>query len=186
MRRKPFPLSILPAPLIYRSTAFHAPRSVSASLSVQRTLQTPPRATVPKAPSIPRRKHTLLSAFAQRYRSGRRSPASRRAIAVMLTIALLLSLPALAAADDTAGVLAIVNGQALPIAGAQAQFDDYAPFFVSFGQGDALDALRREIAHATVRRALILEDCRRLGIEADEHDRADLRAQADADYAAML
>ena len=111
--------------------------------------------------------------------------ASRRA-AAMLAIALILCPPVLAEGDDAAGVLAIVNGQALPIAEAQAQFDDYAPVFVSFGQGDALDALRREIARAAVQRTLILEDCRRLGIEADEHDRAELRAQADTDYAAML
>lgn len=241
MRRKPFPLSPVPVSSIRRAAAFHSPSGVSESPSAQRTPQIPSRATELKAPSSPRSKHALLSAFAQRYRSGkrspasrraiaaptfalsaqrtpqipsraaelkapssprsshallftfaqyrhngRRSPASRRAIAVMLTISLLLSLPARAEEDDTAGVLAIVNGQALPIAAAQAQFDDYAPFFVSFGQGDALDALRREIARAAVRRALILEDCRRLGIEADEHDRADLRAQADADYAAML
>ena len=184
MRRNPF--HIVPAPSLRRPAAFHSPRGIPESPSAQRTAQTPPRAADLKAPSSPRRKHALLSAFAQRYRSGKRSPASRRAIAVMLTISLLLSLPAQAEEDDTAGVLAIVNGQALPIAAAQAQFDDYAPFFVSFGQGDALDALRREIARAAVRRALILEDCRRLGIDAGERDRAELRAQAGADYAAML
>ena len=154
MRRNPF--HIVPAPSLRRPAAFHSPRGIPESPSAQRTAQTPPRAADLKAPSSPRRKHALLSAFAQRYRSGKRSPASRRAIAVMLTISLLLSLPAQAEEDDTAGVLAIVNGQALPIAAAQAQFDDYAPFFVSFGQGDALDALRREIARAAVRRALIL------------------------------
>lgn len=184
MRRKPF--HTVPAPSLRRAAAFHSPRGIPESPSAQRTAQTPPRAADLKAPSSPRRKHALLSAFAQRYRSGKRSPASRRAIAVMLTISLLLSLPAQAEEDDTAGVLAIVNGQALPIAAAQAQFDDYAPFFVSFGQGDALDALRREIARAAVRRALILEDCHRLGLEIDARDRAKLRAQADADYAAML
>ena len=199
MRRKPFPLSTLPAPLIYRSTAFHSPSNVPKSpsvsrraiaapmiaLSAQGASKASPRTESPQALTNPRRKHTLLSAFAQRCRSGRRSSVSRFT-AAMLAIALILSPPVLAEGDDAAGVLAIVNGQALPIAEAQAQFDDYAPFFVSFGQGDALDALRREIARAAVRRALILEDCRRLGIEADEHDRADLRAQADADYAAML
>ncbi len=184
MRRKPF--HTVPAPSLRRAAAFHSPRGIPESPSAQRTAQTPPRAADLKASSSPRRKHALLSAFAQRYRSGKRSPASRRAIAVMLTISLLLSLPAQAEEDDTAGVLAIVNGQALPIAAAQAQFDDYAPFFVSFGQGDALDALRREIARAAVRRALILEDCHRLGLEIDARDRAKLRAQADADYAAML
>ncbi len=241
MRRKPFPLSTLPAPLIYRSTAFHSPSGVPESpsasrraiaapmitLSAQGTSKTSPRTKSPQAPTIPRHKHAPLSAFAQRYRDSRRSPASRRAAttpmivlhaqgaskasphtaapqalttpsrkhaflsafrcaAAMLAIALILNPPVLAESDDAAGVLAIVNGQALPIAEAQAQFDDYAPFFVSFGQGDALDALRREIARAAVQRALILEDCRRLGIEADEPDRAGLRAQADADYAAML
>lgn len=184
MRRKPF--HTVPAPSLRRAAAFHSPRGIPESPSAQRTAQTPPRAADLKAPSNPRRKHALLSAFAQRYRSSKRSPASRRAIAVMLTISLLLSLPAQAEEDDTAGVLAIVNGQALPIAAAQAQFDDYAPFFVSFGQGDALDALRREIARAAVRRALILDDCHRLGLEIDARDRARLRAQADADYAAML
>lgn len=186
MRRKPFPLSTLPAPLIHRSTAFHSPHSVSESPSAQRTAQTPPRAADFKAPSSPHSSHAHLSAFAQHRRNGRRSSASCRTIAAMLTIAFLLNLPARAEEDDTAGVLAIVNGQALPIAAAQAQFDDYAPFFVSFGQGNAMDALRREIARAAVRRALILEDCRRLGLEIDARDRAKLRAQADADYAAML
>lgn len=138
-----------------------------------------------QTPTLPRPKHALLSTFAQRCRGDRRSFASRHAAIAALAVALLMSLPALAESDDD-GVLAIVNGQALPIAAAQAQFDDYAPFFVSFGQGDALDALRREIARAAVRRALILEDCRRLGIDAGERDRAELRAQADADYAAML
>lgn len=164
MRRKSFPLSTLPAPSIRCSTAFHSPQALTN----------------------PRRKRALLSPFAHHRHDGKHSPAPRRAMAAILTISLLLSLPARAEEDDTAGMLAIVNGQALSIAGAQAQFDDYAPFFVSFGQGDALDALRREIARAAVRRALILEDCRRLGIEADEHERAELRAQADADYAAML
>lgn len=200
MRRKPFPLSTLPAPLIRRSTVSHSSRGVSESsptsrraialptfaLSAQRAPQTPSRTAKPPAPTIPRRKNTLLSAFAQHCCDGRRSPASRRATAAMLVIALLTGLPARAEEDDTAGVLAIVNGQALPIAGAQAQFDDDAPLFVSFGLGDALDALRREIARAAVRRALILEDCRRLGIEAGEHDRAELRAQAESDYAALL
>ena len=185
MRRKPFPLSPVPVSSIRRATAFHSPSGVSESPSAQRTPQTPPCAAELKAPSSPISSHALLSAFAQRCRDGRRSPASR-AIAAMLTIAFLLYLPARAEEDDTAGVLAIVNRQALPIAAVQAQFDDYAPFFVSFGQGDALDALRREIARAAVRRALILEDCRRLGLEIDARDRAKLRAQADADYAAML
>ena len=140
---------------------------------------------MPNAPISPRRKGALFPALSQRRNGSRRSSAFRRAAAA-LAVTLLTALPAPAEEDDFAGVLAIVNGQALPIAEAQAQFDDYAPFFVSFGQGDALDALRREIARAAVRRALILDDCRRLGIEADEHDLADLRAQADADYAAML
>lgn len=166
-----------------RSSAFR--RAISAlavALSARRASGTHPSAA---APSSPRRKGALFPALSQRFFSAERSTAFRRAAAA-LAVTLLTALPAPAEEDDFAGVLAIVNGQALPIAEAQAQFDDYAPFFVSFGQGDALDALRREIARAAVRRALILDDCRRLGIEADEHDLAELRAQADADYAVML
>lgn len=169
-----------------RSSVFR--RAISAptiALSARRASGTHPIAAAPNAPSSPRRKDALFPAFSQCCFSADRSSAFRRTAAA-LAVTLLTALPAPAEEDDFAGVLAIVNGQALPSAEAQAQFDDYAPFFVSFGQGDALDALRREIARAAVRRALILDDCRRLGIEADEHDLAELRAQADADYAVML
>ena len=95
-------------------------------ISARRASGTHPSAAAPNAPSSPRRKDALFPAFSQRRFSAERSSAFRRAAAA-LAVTLLTALPAPAEEDDFAGVLAIVNGQALPIAEAQAQFDDYAP-----------------------------------------------------------
>ena len=117
----------------------------------------------------------------------RPAPGTRRLLrAAALILALFAGASVAQADDDAENVLAVVNGQALPIAEAQAQFDYYAPLYVTFGQNDALDKLRRDIARAAVQRALILADCRRLGIEADARDREALHLQAQTDYAALL
>lgn len=106
--------------------------------------------------------------------------------AAMLALALMLSLPAALSEEETKSILAIVNGTALPIEDAQRQFDYYAPLYDEFDQGDALDALRREMARSAVRRFLILSDCRRLGLEMDDAEKAALRLQTDAEFQRIL
>lgn len=113
-----------------------------------------------------------------------RSPAVHRTVALMC--ALMLCLPAALAEETTDDILAIVNGCVLPLEDAQRQFDYYAPLYQALGQGNALDGLRRDLARQAVRRALILSDCRRLGLEISREDRLRLYSQAEAEYHALL
>lgn len=114
----------------------------------------------------------------------RHYPVVRLAAALIST--LMIGLPAALAEETTNDILAIVNGCVLPLEDAQRQFDYYAPLYQALGQGDALDGLRRDLARQSVRRALILSDCRRLGLKLTPEDRLRLRSQAEAEYHALL
>ena len=108
-------------------------------------------------------------------------------IACALLAALLLAGGCLAETTAPEGVLAVVNGQEVPLDDAQIEFDYYAPMYEAYGLADLIPTLREEIVDYYVRYYVILDAARQTGLDDfTEEELAGFAATAQETYDGMV